>query len=473
MLADQRYDQSWGTPASDPYLANTLRKQGELMPNFYAVAGGELANEIALLSGQGPTPQTVADCPLYANVEPAVSGSEQQVLGSGCVYPAAATTLADQLTGKGDTWKAYIQGMTTGSQAGRRRAGTRRAATTLLGGLGWRAATATSPLGGAEWHAVGAKLSVRKATAHAATATATATVTVTAAAAAAAAAKSCRHPGIGTADTVQPTSTKDPYATWTNPFVYFASIGKSACTTNDVDISRLAADLKSEKTTPTLSYIAPDPCDDGSSTPCVTGSPAGLGAADAFLKAVVPKIEASPAYKADGMIVITFDQAPQTGPYADASSCCDNPTTYPNLPSTGTTTTPTTTTTTPTTTPTTPTPTTSTTPTTTVPYPIAPTTTTPTTTTPTTTTPTTTTPTTTTPASEQTGQTTPTGGGGEVGLLLLSKYVKANSTDTLDYFNTFSLLSSLEEMFGVGHLGYARDPALPAFAKPQYNNYSG
>jgi phosphatidylinositol-3-phosphatase len=94
------------------------------------------------------------------------------------------------------------------------------------------------------------------------------------------------------------------------------------------------------------------------------------------------------------------------------------------------------------------------------------------TTTSTTTTPTTTTPTTTTPASELTGQTTPTGGGGEVGLLLISQYVKPGSVDSLAYFNHYSLLSSIEQLFGLKRLGYARDPALPALAKPEYNNYT-
>jgi hypothetical protein len=78
----------------------------------------------------------------------------------------------------------------------------------------------------------------------------------------------------------------------------------------------------------------------------------------------------------------------------------------------------------------------------------------------------------TTPASELTGQTNPTGGGGEVGLLLISRYVKPNSVDDLDYFNHFSFLSSIEALFGLRRLGYARDPALPSFAKAQYNNYT-
>ena len=413
MLSDQRYDESFGAPTSDPYLAKTLRKQGELLPNYYGVASGNLANEIALISGQGPTVQTAANCPRYGNVEPAVVSSMQQVLGSGCVYPKTTLSLADQLTAAHKNWKAYVEGIGNG------------------------------PRGQA---------------------------------------KTCRHPALGSADPGAVASLHDPYVTWTNPFVYFKSIGKSGCAKQDVSLRKLAKDLKSVATTPTFSYIVPSPCDDGNPQPCVPGAQAGLAAADRFLKGVVPEILASPAYQAGGLIAITFDQAPQSGPYADSSSCCSNPAQYPNLLAAGTTPT---TTTPPTTTPTTPTTTTPTTTTpaavttapsttATVPYAIAPPVTAPTPT-PTTTTPATTTPAMTapppTPASELTGQTTPTGGGGEVGLLLISKYVKKNTTDVLDYFNHYSLLSSIEKLFSLGHLGYARDPALAAFGSPQYNHY--
>jgi phosphatidylinositol-3-phosphatase len=413
MLSDQGYDQTFGAPASDPYLAKTLRKQGELLPNYYAVAQGELANEIALISGQGPTPQTATNCPIFANLEPGEAGTEGQVVGSGCVYPAKTLTLADQLTSNGDSWKAFVEGIGNG------------------------------PPGQA---------------------------------------KTCRHPALGSADPGVVASLQDPYVTWRNPFVYFDAIDKAACGTDDVGLTQLAHDLKQTKTTPALSYIIPSPCDDGDSQPCVPRAQSGLAAADRFLHAVVPEIEASPAYAAGGLIAITFDQAPQTGPDADSSSCCDNPTDYPNLPppttTTPTTTTPTTSTTPATTTTTTTTaaaPATTTTTTPTTPTTAATPTTTTTTPTTTTTTPTTTTttPTTTTPASELTGQTTPTGGGGEVGLLLISEYVKANSVDSLDYFNHYSLLSSIEQLFGLGRLGYATDDQLPSFGKPQYNNYKG
>jgi hypothetical protein len=56
-----------------------------------------------------------------------------------------------------------------------------------------------------------------------------------------------------------------------------------------------------------------------------------------------------------------------------------------------------------------------------------------------------------------------------VGLLLLSPYVKAGTENTTDYFNHFSLLKSFEDLFSLDHLGYATDPALPAFDRVVYN----
>ena len=48
-------------------------------------------------------------------------------------------------------------------------------------------------------------------------------------------------------------------------------------------------------------------------------------------------------------------------------------------------------------------------------------------------------------------------------MLLISPYIKPGSIDVLDYFNHFSLLASIENLFGLGNLGYAGDSALPVF----------
>ena len=284
----------------------------------------------------------------------------------------------------------------------------------------------------------------------------------------------CRVPKVGS-KVPQVAGSKSAYLAWHNPFLYFrAMTSGAACHNNEVGLGHLAKDLKSASTTPTLAYVIPAPCNDGSEAPCRPGAATGLAAANRFLKSVVPEIKRSPAYKDGGMIAITFDQAPQTGQYADPSACCASPASYPNLRglpagtpvapagAMGTTTPDTTITGTTTTDTTTTAAVTTTTDTTTAP---AATSTTDTTTTPATTT--------TAPVSLGSGETTPTGGGGQVGLLLISPYVKANSTDVVDYFNHFSLLATIENMFGLHRLGYAGAPGLPIFSTGVFNNYAG
>jgi hypothetical protein len=67
------------------------------------------------------------------------------------------------------------------------------------------------------------------------------------------------------------------------------------------------------------------------------------------------------------------------------------------------------------------------------------------------------------------GETSPTGGSGQVGLLLISKYVQPGSVQSVDYYNHFSLLASIEDLFGLPRLGYAKDASLPVFDSSVYN----
>jgi hypothetical protein len=370
-LSGQGFNAAFGPSSQAPYLAKTLTRQGELVNNYFAVASGELANQIALISGQGPTPQTVANCPQYADLAPGTAGAQGQLLGSGCVYPRQTLTLGDQLTVEGRSWKAYVQSI----------------------GSGGPAQPAT-----------------------------------------------CRHPTLGTADPYGSPSPADPYVTWRDPFVYFHSVIDSAsCTSSVVGLDQLATDLKSAPGAPSLAYIVPDRCHDGSAEPCAPGQPSGLPAADAFLRALVPEIEASPAYKAGGLIAITFDQAPQTGPGADSSGCCTS-SSYPNLPPGATS------------------------------APGA---------TGATGTPGATGEATPTGATSSTGATGATGtsgttgaaqlGGGQVGLLLISKYVKGASVNVTGQYNHFSLLASIENLFGLSDLGYAGSQGLLVFDTSVYN----
>ena len=115
VLSDRGFNQSFNT--SSGYLSGALRRQGELIDNYYAVAGAPLANEIALVSGQGPTVETATDCPTFTRIKPRGKGPRGQVIGIGCDYPASTKTLAGQLTSAGDTWKAYLQGVPSGAKS--------------------------------------------------------------------------------------------------------------------------------------------------------------------------------------------------------------------------------------------------------------------------------------------------------------------------------------------------------------------
>jgi hypothetical protein len=331
MLDDEPYATAFGPASPAHYLTGTLAHKGALLVRYYAVAHEQLANGIALLSGQGPTPQTALNCPTYENLAPQSAGADGQTIGNGCVYPSATRTLAGQLTAKHLTWRAYLEGMDEpGAGAG---------------------------------SAYGA----------------------------------CGHPALGAADPTSAATSPagQAYATWRNPLMYFHSvIDSSGCASNDVGLDKLKSDLQSAKNTPSFAYVVPDRCHDGNPTACAPGAPAGMSAADGWLKKVIPEITASKAYKENGLLVLTVDQAPSGGEYGDSSSCCGQPA-FPNLPA---------------------------------------------------------------PA----GGIGPPGGG-QVGALLLSPFIKGGAT-VQDTYNHFSLLRTVEDLFGLEHLGYAGGKEVSSFA---------
>lgn len=128
----------------------------------------------------------------------------------------------------------------------------------------------------------------------------------------------CQHPATGARDPNQGETPATAYATKHNPFVYFRSISPATCASNDVPLTHLATDLGSVRSTPNLSYIVPDLCHDGHDRNCPYGrGPGGLRGADAWLHTYVPKILNSPAYRQDGLVIITFDEAG-----TDSHACC-------------------------------------------------------------------------------------------------------------------------------------------------------
>jgi phosphatidylinositol-3-phosphatase len=324
VLSDAPYASLFGPESAGRYLSSTLEHKGELLVSYDAIAHEQLPNGIALLSGQGPTAQTAANCPAYSPLTPGTASGDGQVLGDGCVYPATVETLPGELALKHLTWRAYVQGI------------------------------AESP------GQPGA----------------------------------CAHPAPGAPDT---SSSAGTYSTFRNPFVYFESIAQSpGCQTGDVGLSALKGDLASVKSTPSFSYVVPDRCHDASPSPCSPGAAAGPAAAGPLLEEVVGEILTSPAYRRDGLLVITADEAPSSGELADSSSCCGQPK-YPNY------------------------------------------------------------------TSPLFGQ-----GGGQVGALLLSPFVKGGTTSS-EAYDHYSLLRTIEDIFGVRHLGYSALPAVKPLAASLLN----
>lgn len=193
-----------------------------------------------------------------------------------------------------------------------------------------------------------------------------------------------------------------------DPLPYFrALLDDPKCGEHDVSLEQLAPDLRTATRTPALSYIVANACHDGGEVPCEEGKPGGIQASEELLQRLVPAIEASPAYKEGGLIAITSAQARQTGTTPDLSSCCVAPQ-YPN-----------------------------------VPLEAAP--------------------------EATTGPVKPSGGGGRVGLLLLSPFVAPGRVNETGYYNHYSLLLSLSELFELEPAGYAAEIALTPFDASVYN----
>jgi hypothetical protein len=172
-----------------------LRPQGRLLSGYAPLADNDLPDYIAAISGQPPNAATKAGCATPGDFPSSAKPNDQGVVaGDGCVYPVDAITLADQITGKGKVWKAYIEGQTQACTPGPE-----------------------------------------------------------------------------------------------NPFAYFHSLlDLGACSTGEVPLDQLAGDLTSGKKTPAFSFIVPT-------------SP---------LSQLTPQILGSPAYKKDGLLVISYGAHP-------------------------------------------------------------------------------------------------------------------------------------------------------------------
>jgi len=272
VLENESYKATYETNPN-PYLGKTLRRRGTLLSQYFGIGHVSHDNYLAMMSGQAPGAASQSDCQQYVDFapSPAVFAPEGQAAGVGCVLPPNVASLPDQMEKAGLRWHGYMQSM--GNDLNREPD---------------RCGEPTSSF------------------------------------------------GTGMRDGTQTAAANDQYAARHNPFVYFHSlIDSGSCERNVVPLPHLATDLASTATTPNLSYIVPDLCNDGHDAPCkgkdVAGSTAGgLSSVDHFLAQWVPKIQASPAYRAGGLIVITTDEADNS----DATACCgEQP--GPNSPAPG------------------------------------------------------------------------------------------------------------------------------------------
>jgi len=223
----------------------------------------------------------------------------------------------------------------------------------------------------------------------------------------------------------------DQYAAKHNPFVYFHSLLDSGSCKDNVTAlgtpqnSPLVKALQSIATTPNYSWITPNLCNDGHDTPCkAPHSPVGVHVyepEDAFLKTWIPIIVRSPAFQKDGLLIITFDESSLTGTSPngvyvgyDGSACCHEPsgpnTSVPGIP-----------------------------PLSSPQYNVGP------------------------YADEIiTEGSNGISGGGRIGTVLVSPFILPGVVSATPY-NHYSMLRTIEDLFGLDHLGYADYPGTADF----------
>ncbi len=111
-LSSPGYEAAFGGESKMPYLAATLRPQGELLSNYSLLDQAALPNGVAAISGQPPNSATKAGCANYDEFPAGAALDRRGVVpGAGCVYPVEVLTVADQLTSARLRWGAYADGM--------------------------------------------------------------------------------------------------------------------------------------------------------------------------------------------------------------------------------------------------------------------------------------------------------------------------------------------------------------------------
>jgi hypothetical protein len=333
VLENKNFTDTFSTTPPAPYLATTLPKMGVLLTQYYGTGHVSLDNYISMISGQAPNLQTQTDCQIYTE------------------FLALPVPLTDgQVVGNGCVYPASVNHIGDQLEAA---------------GFTWRQYAEDM-----------------------------------AASSASGVASTCRHPAVNAQDPWQSATATDQYATRHVPFLYFHTVidNQPRCDQRVVDLAALDADLASVATTPNYVFITPDLCSDGHDATCANAAQkGGYDGINDFLSVWVPKITNSPAFKKDGLLIVTFDEAEPGANAESSTSCCG----------------------------------------------------------------------------EQMGFNTALAGiygagGGRVGAVLVSPFIKPGSVSDTPY-NHYSMLRSVEDSFGLAHLGYAGQSGLVPFGADVFN----
>ena len=327
VLENKSFEGAFGPGSPAPYLAKTLPARGALLTQYYATGHWSLDNYIAMVSGQAPNPATQGDCPQPIEFQASSRGLDAH----------------GQVLGLGCVYPAIVKTLPDQLEQSQ---------------LTWkgfmedldRDPTRDDP-------------------------------------------QTCTAGRVGTTDGTERAAAGDQYAAKHDPFVYFHTIldHPARCAAHVVGLQELPIDLRRIATTPNYSFITPNLCNDGHDARCVDGETGGLAGINGFLKKWVPVITRSPAFRKDGLLIITFDESDGAAPDAFDACCNEQPlSTDPNRP----------------------------------------------------------------------GFRGP--GGGRIGAVLLSPYIRPGTVSAVPY-NHYSMLRTVEDIFDLGHLGYAAEPGLRPF----------
>ncbi|MGO9973565.1 MAG: hypothetical protein ACLP01_12325 [Solirubrobacteraceae bacterium] len=306
-LSTPSYAAAFGSSSAAPYL-RSLEAKGTLLSDYESLGGGELADEIAMISGQGPNADTRSGCETYSEFPPATAAKANGLVdGNGCVYPDTALTIGDQVTASGHVWKAYLAGMGAtaclhpnsgavddvtlpGGQPGydtRHNPFIYFHSLLDLGGcqsddvdLGQLAHDLAKPSRTATYNYIAPGLCADAATSAGASES-VAESTATAAA-----------------------STSTPDVTTSTSSTTSSSMSSSSSTSTLISTSTSSTGAPTTAASPTST--ATTSSTSAGAGACPAGTPVGIAAENAFLRSVVPEILDSAAYRQGGALVIAF-----------------------------------------------------------------------------------------------------------------------------------------------------------------------